>query len=153
MRSDPTQVDGDHDDLTDLEEIELELNAFDSDEDIEGLGDGAEQAWGTDPLRQDTDSDSYSDFYEVQRIADGYHPREHNLKIEKTDWLQQFSIGLLCGDNHVCHRDTIPWILGNLASGFLVFGDVRDFVASAIEGRWMNAAFLGSPQFPSTAMA
>lgn len=141
--SDPASSDGDADGLSDTEELELELNPLDADMDRDGLDDGLEIEWGTHALIEDTEHDGYKDGYEAENLDGGFDPLEINLPIDPETWQQEYYLGFLCGDNDVCRRPTMPWLLGNIASGILFFGDVRDIVASIAESRVIDTLIVG----------
>jgi len=68
----PALLDADGDGLTDAEEITASTSSTNPDTDGDGLGDREEvKVYGTDPLRTDTDGDSFLDGAEV---AGGYNP-------------------------------------------------------------------------------
>jgi hypothetical protein len=141
--SDPGSNDGDNDGLSDAEELELELNPLDADMDNDDLEDALEIEWGTNALIADTEADGHPDGYEARHLDEGLDPLEVNLPVDAETWQQEFALGFLCGDNDVCRRPTVPWLLGNVISGFLFFGDVRDIVASAGERRWVDTGIIG----------
>ncbi|MDA7881751.1 hypothetical protein N9A94_05550 [Akkermansiaceae bacterium] len=64
-------LDGDNDDLSNLEEFQNNLDPADADSDDDNLNDGAELLAGTDPRNSDTDGDTISDGTEV---IDGTSP-------------------------------------------------------------------------------
>ncbi|HMO11833.1 MAG TPA: hypothetical protein PKB06_10115, partial [Actinotalea sp.] len=43
----------------------------------------------------------------------------------------------------------MAWLTGNITSGILVFGDVRDIVAATLEGRWIDTAIIGVGFIPA----
>lgn len=147
--SDPASSDGDVDGLSDTDELELGLNPLDADMDRDGLDDGLEIEWGTDALVEDTEHDGYTDGYEAENLDDGLDPLEINLPIDPETWQQEFFLGALCGDNDICRRPTIAWLLGNLSSGLLIYGDVRDIFASVAEGRWIDTGLIGLGLIPA----
>ena len=70
--SDLSNIDADHDGLTDAEEKTLGTNPNNPDTDGDGLTDGEEvNVYKTNPLNPDTDGDGYSDGEEVRN---GYNP-------------------------------------------------------------------------------
>lgn len=139
--SNPREEDGDFDGLVDFEEIEVGMNALNADPDGDGLIDSLEEAYGTFAQMYDTDSDGFNDFYEVTHETDGFDPWQWNEPITGYEWLSEFALGMFCGDIDVCIRDTIPWMVGNIASGIAVFGDVRDGIAALFRGDVLSAAF------------
>ena len=136
MVSDPADVDGDHDGLTDTEEVESgNYNPLNADPDGDGLEDGGEADWGINPFVADYDHDGFLDGHEDLNANSGLDPTVHNTVISNDYYIEHFLLGAFCGDINYCRRDTIPWLLGNLTSSFLVYGDVRDLVSAAVEAR------------------
>lgn len=148
LRSDPTETDGDADGVPDSEEFDLELNALHGDEDADGLDDSLEFQWGTLPTFWDSDMDGVSDEEETYRVYEGYDPLIYNEQISPTAYIEEFSLGLFCGDNSVCRRPTVPWLAGNILSGVLVFGDVRDLLASLLEREYVSTTFIAVGLIP-----
>ncbi|MGL5858844.1 MAG: fibronectin type III domain-containing protein [Angustibacter sp.] len=149
VRSAPTTPDGDGDGLPDVEELEAGLPALVYDTDRDGLSDGEEADWGTNPLTSaDTDADGYSDAHEAAHAHQGHDPTVPMPAVDKATIQRDVALGFFCGDNTVCRRDSLAWLTGNIASGLLVFGDVRDTVASLIEGRYGNATILAAGMIP-----
>lgn len=140
--SDPQSEDGDGDDIADVDEVEVGLNPLNADPDGDGLDDGGEAAWGTDPRNRDLDADGYLDGYEADHAEEGYDPLEQNERVSTETWVSQFSLGAFCGDVEVCRRPTIAWLTGNIASGVLVYGDLRDLIWSIFEGDYGNTAII-----------
>lgn len=65
-------TDSDNDDLSDTEEKQIGTDSNDPDSDGDLLSDGDEKkVWRTDPLKIDSDNDSYAD---GEEIANGYNP-------------------------------------------------------------------------------
>lgn len=139
--SDPASVDGDSDGLDDRSEVESNMNPLNADPDHDGLSDSEEEMWGTFGQLYDTDSDGFSDLFEVRNEADGYDPWEMNKQVSEFEWLNEAAIGFFCGEVDICSMSTIPWLVGNLASGLLVFGDLRDAIALTIKGDYVAATF------------
>lgn len=154
--SDPSSTDGDRDGVDDVEEVDSNLNALDADEDSDGLNDSEEREWGTFPMLADTDSDNYQDGFEAHFVDSGFDPVNRNEMLPQQEWLADFALGAFCGDNDVCRRDTIPWLVGNVLSSIAIYGDVRDFVAGLLQGNWLNAGVIAIgfiPYFGDTAEA
>lgn len=149
VRSDPGSVDGDDDGLSDAEELDTQnLNALHSDQDGDGLLDGGEAEAGLNPFVADFDHDGFSDAHEVEYAEHGFDPTVYNDVVSETQYIEDFTLGMFCGDNNVCRRDSIAWLSGNIASGLLVYGDVRDFVAAVLEIRVGDAALIAVGAVP-----
>lgn len=146
--SDPSSADGDHDGLRDTDENDGETDPLRPDWDGDGLNDGEEEYWGTGAKQSDTDADGWTDGFEAANFGNdystsgGFDPTARNDRIHRTDYIADFALGAFCGDNSVCRRDTVPWLAGNLLSGVLVYGDVRDLVAGLLEGEYVNSSLL-----------
>lgn len=110
-----------------------------ADNDYDGLNDGDEEVFGTFSTLVDTDFDGYTDGYEAQRLADGFDPATPTKIYSPDVWLNEFAPGMFCGDVDYCRIDSIPWLLGNIASGVLVFGDVRETISGVLTGNWPAA--------------
>jgi len=85
LNQDLTRIDTDQDGLSDAQEFDLETNPRLVDSDNDGLSDWEEHAiFGTDPLNDDTDGDTYLDGEEVQN---GYDPNGSGklLNFEQTE--------------------------------------------------------------------
>ncbi|MGJ7440504.1 hypothetical protein [Aquipuribacter sp. MA13-6] len=142
MVSNPLLEDSDGDDLSDTTELEYGTNALWYDSDSDGLDDASEIVWGTDPLEPNSDDDQWSDAHEVENFNDGFDPVVFDHPVTPQEWYDDFLVGAFCGEAaSACSRDTIPWLAGSLASSLLVYGDVRDFFASAYQGEPLNATF------------
>lgn len=142
VRSDPRSADGDGDGLPDMEEIDANWNALNADPDGDGLNDAVEAEIGTFPTLVDTDGDSFTDEFENSHLDEGYDPLEHNDVVPTEEWLNDVTLGAFCGDNDVCRRDSIPWLVGNIFSSVAIYGDIRDFVAATLEGNTLNQLFI-----------
>ena len=140
MVSNPSFPDGDWDGLSDLEEIEFRMDPLSPDMDSDGVLDGMELLNGTFPYMQNSDKDSYLDIYEIVHRSEGYDPIVFNPRLTGVEWVGEALLGWSCGDFDVCGRPTVPWLIGNLVSGLMIFGDIRDAVANYTEGRYVNAA-------------
>jgi len=136
--SDSSEVDSDYDGLPDTEELEGLINPLNPDFDGDGLIDGLEELNGTSASRWDTDLDGFADLYEVQHQIDGYIPTEFDEAITPDQWKSEFFLGFFCGDVTYCQRESAAWFGGNLASGILVFGDLRDGLAQSLRGDWVG---------------
>jgi hypothetical protein len=146
VHSSPRDADGDNDGLGDLDEYELGYNALDPDQDLDFADDGEELIWGTSPLVADTDGDGFNDRFEIDSQDKGFHPAEWDERLSEWVWLQDISQGLICGD--FCPGDRIGWLIGSLLSGYLVLGDVRDLISSAINGNPISGTFIAVGLIP-----
>jgi hypothetical protein len=133
VRSDPRLEDTDGDGVEDPLEVDEGTDGRTKDSDFDGLGDFDERDLATDPANRDTDGDAYSDHFEHANLDQGYDPVTFTLTQSRLSYLGDFTFGATCGDLFAfCRRDTVAWLLGNLVSGFAVYGDVRDAIGSAI---------------------
>ncbi|UZN04803.1 fibronectin type III domain-containing protein [Cellulomonas sp. S1-8] len=149
MLSDPDQVDGDHDGIRDTEEVEsTNFNPLNGDADDDGLLDGGEVDWGTNPYVADFDHDGFPDGQEAMNADSGFEPTIYNEVMSDDQYVKDVYLGMFCGDNNVCRRDSIPWLAGNLTSSFLIFGDVRDVVSATSENRRDDAMLAASSFIP-----
>ena len=140
--SDPNNPDSDDDGLDDPDESELVSWPLHQDRDADGLLDGDEIQWGTFPSLPDSDMDGWTDSEEADPSNYGrLDPVNYNEKKSRTWWLHHAELGFFCGDNEVCRRDSIPWLVGNVASGYLIFGDIRDIAWSVTEENYGWAGF------------
>ncbi|MEZ0167004.1 discoidin domain-containing protein [Kineococcus sp. LSe6-4] len=141
--SNPRRVDSDNDGLQDSEEFELHSPALAADTDRDGIKDGEEFQWGTRWHDADSDGDGRDDWFETRWVDEGWDATRWQEPVDKYQYVNDFALGFLCGDNSVCARGTLAWLAGNLASSYLVFGDVRDIVAAGLERDWANVALVG----------
>ncbi|WP_161972366.1 fibronectin type III domain-containing protein [Glaciihabitans arcticus] len=137
--SNPAEEDSDYDNLTDVMEFQLGLNALNGDSDWDQVTDEIEEINGSSSEQPDSDFDSFDDRFEIINVADGYDPTEPTPVVSKWVWMDDFAVGFTCGEMEFCNRGTMAWLGGNIASGLLVFGDVRDMVALASRGDWVGA--------------
>jgi hypothetical protein len=132
----PNEADSDGDGITDAEEIENGLNPSVADSDGDGLSDYDEFEAGTDPLNADSDGDGDQD-------GDDDDPLAYDAG------LGQVVQGAACGDSTWwgCPDDDDPvraslaYFTGQMLTGLLAVGDIRDFVAAILRGQWGNAAW------------
>lgn len=139
--SDPLVADTDGDTLTDAAEADAGLDPRDPDLDDDGLRDGYElDVTGTDPESADTDGDTLTDAYEdANRETQGLDPLSPDEQISTSDYLADFAKGAAGGE--LAPSDSLAWLAGNLASGFVPGGiaDIRDAVGSALNGDWVGS--------------
>jgi hypothetical protein len=132
----PNAADSDGDGLTDAEEIEQGLNPISTDSDGDGLADDEEIEQQTDPLNPDTDQDGHED-------GDDGDPRSYDAGVD------DIAAGAICGDATwlMCPDDDDPvrasleYFTGQILTGLIAVGDVRDFVAAILRGQWGDAAW------------
>lgn len=148
VRSDPEMADSDLDGLLDFEELEVNMNPLMGDGDGDGLSDSREELYGTYAQLADSDHDGKHDGYEIAHAAEGWDPLLYNAPVSPMEWLNEFGLGFFCGDIEICVRDTIPWLVGSIASGIAVFGDVRDAIVNTIQGNYLAAAFCAAGLIP-----
>lgn len=143
--SDPTKKNSDRDTLTDLEEFEFS-DPLRADTDNDGLNDDEERTENTNPERRDTDGDGRSDDYELDNSDNGFDPHFVEIKTTKWDYTKDFLCGFAFGPGGsgflgaVDCADSIPALTGEILSGILVFGDIRDLINSLIDGDIVNAS-------------
>lgn len=135
--------DGDGDGLLDTEELELGLDPLSWDVDTDMVSDGDEALWGTSPERGDTDGDQRSDWVEIEFADEGLDPTVFNERVSETKFLEDAATGFICGEFEGCQVYSIGWLVGNIASGVLIFGDIRDIIAHAQQGDEFEAALSG----------
>lgn len=138
-KSSPTIVDSDGDGLTDAEEESLGLKKYSSDSDYDGLSDLIEIYTGYDPLNNNPDGDTYDDKEEYERDMDpfAYEKRWY-------EQLKDLLAGATCGDYGQSMVDwglmeertfnSLGYLSGHIASGAVVYGDIRDFAATTSQG-------------------
>ncbi|WP_181408270.1 fibronectin type III domain-containing protein [Schumannella sp. 10F1B-5-1] len=140
VTANPKKVDSDSDGASDFDEVDLGMNALQPDMDYDGANDGRELTWGSDPLRTDSDSDGYTDNVEIDGIGNGYDPIVFTDRVSDIALLQDISVGFICGE--YCPSDSLGWLIGNLISGYLIFGDVRDAVSFLGEADFLSAGLI-----------
>jgi von Willebrand factor type A domain/Bacterial TSP3 repeat len=143
--SNPSVADTDDDGLSDTDEYRLALNPLARDTDGDGLADGDEvgaRGFGpgtqTDPTSVDTDGDGLSDYDEVRDAGrQGLDPLVRDWR----GWAfhREFMRGLLLGD--LTDIDTVPALVGQMASGLVPIADLRDAIANVAKGDWVGAGF------------
>ena len=120
-RSDPNSSDTDGDTIPDADEIEMGLRPDSPDSDNDGLDDDVELERNTNPLEMDSDGDGELD-------GEDKNPRSYDGGFE------EFAKGFSCGDQDTgdCPRADDPmraskeYLAGQLASGGMLAGDIRD---------------------------
>jgi len=139
--SNPTKVDTDGDTILDPDEYRLTTDAFSRDTDNDAITDNLEiNTYETDPTNPDSDGDGLTDTYEILNSAEGFDP---NIFDYKANWknralfMAELSKGAVLGD--IIDIDTSLELYGQIAGGFFVITDVRDFVANIFKGEWISA--------------
>lgn len=152
--SDPTSADTDGDDLGDADEYFLGTDAYRKDTDDDGLADRSEVAFGSDPTTTTPDGDSYSDLEEYEDELDPFAydlslgERSSALKAGLTygDWL--WGAENIGGMNEQ-QLQSLPYLIGHLGSGALVYGDVRDLISGLADGDFSEAALAAGAMVPA----
>lgn len=136
VSSNPRQTDSDADGLTDYDEVEQGTDPRSTDHDGDGLGDDAELNLGTDASNSDTDGDGYSDSYETDHGDQGFDELTYTHTQSKLDYVKDFACGATIGDFNVlfigCDQSSVAWLAGDIASGFLAVGNIRDAISALI---------------------
>ncbi|GEO95536.1 VWA domain-containing protein [Kocuria turfanensis] len=144
--TDPTRADTDGDDLPDSDEAGIGPDPRNRDTDGDGLDDFTEVDAGYDPEAADGDGDGMNDAVED---AQGTDPEVYDL--ETSEKVAAFLGGLVFGDagdswaaDAVGLTDELEssswYLLGWIASGVLVVGDVRDVLYGLGTGQFGAAA-------------
>lgn len=143
IKSSPSIADTDNDGLMDSEEEEYGTKPYSSDSDNDKLNDGWEIFAGYDPLNRNPDGDSFDDRQEYEKQLDPFI-------YDKVwyDYVKDILAGATCGD---FGQKLVAWglmkettfksmgyLVGQIASGFLMFGDIRDALGSLV-----NMDFVG----------
>ncbi|MDF2563256.1 MAG: hypothetical protein K0R99_4702 [Microbacterium sp.] len=142
-RSNPTKVDTDNDNLSDLAEIGHGTSAWHRDLDRDGYTDSEEvELHSTEPFNADTDVDGHDDPYEVERLGER-DPLLFEREVLWYEYFGDFSSGALCGDitglGGFCDPRTEAFIWGVVAGGFIPLIDIRDIVANLANGDMIMA--------------
>lgn len=129
------EADFDGDGLTDLEELSHGTFIYFPDTDSDGLNDGIEADIGSNPYDGNADGDSYNDLEEYNQGTD---PDLYD-KVW-TDYVQEVLLGASVNEFGETFVDwgwmdeetfnSIPYLIGQLVSGYLVYGDIVDLVAN-----------------------
>lgn len=144
--SDPSRADTDGDGLSDAQELDSDTHPRIADSDGDGLNDLVELAAEFDPTESNADGDHDLDAEEFDRGSD---PFLYDFDLNGS--LHAALSGLVFGD--AWDSDLARWALvnvnvasngwylvGSLASGFVVVGDLRDLIYGVAIGAWGAAA-------------
>lgn len=148
--SNPEKTDTDGDGISDADELYLDTDALNKDSDSDGLSDSDEiLKYGSDPLLFNTDGDNFSDYFEANHANENdptgfvkYNPTLYNFN--DAEFKAEFLKGMIYGDldenaNFVANP-SVPQLLGNIASGVLVYGDARNLVTNLAEKNFFSAS-------------
>jgi hypothetical protein len=151
--SDPTLADSDADSLDDASEFLNDTDPFDRDTDRDGLTDDVENEFDSDPTSVNIDGD---DFTDSEEFAKQLHPMEYDL----TGFQASAAMvgGFVFGDweggarrigrLNDQQRQSFQYIAGQIASGIVLIGDVRDFLTNAGGGNFGGAALSAAGLIP-----
>lgn len=140
----PIERDSDGDEVGDGDEYFLDTDPRLQDTDADGLLDNVELDFGSDPTRDNVDDDSYSDKEEYERSS---NPLAYDLT--RGQALRAFLGGAAAGDSERLarlarlgdeQRQSPEYLAGQIAGGFIGFGDVRDIAADVGDGDFVGAA-------------
>lgn len=133
----PKLTDSDLDGISDAEEYYTDIDPRSPDTDGDGVFDQLEVNLGSDPTSANPDGDEWTDAEEVER---GLNPTGYDLT--RGESLGAFAIGTLAGNWSWGARElgrlndaqlqSPEYLAGQVVSGFLGFGDVRDAIGSAV---------------------
>ncbi|WP_199731966.1 VWA domain-containing protein [Cellulomonas triticagri] len=145
--SDPRKPDTDGDGLGDAQERDVESHPRLRDSDVDGLDDLTEIEAGFDPISFDADGDGR---FDDQEYTDGSDPFAYDFDLAGN--VHATLSGFWFGDawdstaarwaQVTVEVASNEWyLLGQLGSGYVVLGDVRDLVYDSWKGRWGDAAW------------
>ncbi|HEY0215832.1 MAG TPA: hypothetical protein VGC57_05520, partial [Cellulomonas sp.] len=145
--ADPTKPDTDGDGLGDAQEWDGETHPRLTDTDGDRLGDLAEVEAGFDPVEFDADGDGRHD---DQEMEDGSDPFAYDFGLAES--VHAALSGFVFGDAWdswaarlaQVTTDTASnewYLIGQVGSGLIVLGDLRDLVHGVGTGAWGNAAW------------
>ena len=150
--SDPTRVDTDADGLEDIGELDAQTKPRSKDSDRDGLSDTEELAIEFDPLDSNPDGDTFDDSEEQQQGSD---PFGYDLTVLESGGA--LLAGFVFGDAwdtglarfagvNLGQASSLWYLIGQLVSGYVVIGDVRDLVYNVATASW-GAALLTAVAF------
>lgn len=138
--SSPTTKNTDSDGIEDGDEVHLGTSPLVTDSDFDKLADNVEIQFGSDPNDFNTDGDLYGDLQEYVKQLD---PLGYDLTGGEAAAASM--AGFIYGDWHDGARgisrltdpqiQSVDYLAGQMMSGVLLFGDVRDAVTNALEGK------------------
>lgn len=149
--SSPKTSDTDSDGLDDASEVHLGASPLSKDTDNDGLSDPDELTFGSDPSDSNADADTYGD---KQEKGKGLDPNGYDLN----EWEASGAAmgGFIFGDwswgaEHVGRltpnqRQSLQYLSGQIVSGIVVVGDVRDIIANVGAGD-LGGALLSAAGF------
>lgn len=141
--SKPVEFDTDGDGIGDGDEYFLDMNPRSRDSDDDGLLDDLELDFGSDPTLDNPDDDSYSDQEEYDRDSD---PFAYDLG--RVEAVAALVVGATVGDWEWGARrvgmddaqlQSPEYLAGQIASGFIGVGDIRDIAANIGRGDLVGA--------------
>ena len=133
LLSNPLEQDTDGDGIPDEEEENIGTNPTSEDTDGDGLSDGYEYIYWYDPLDKDPDGDGRLDLQEYQEGTDPY-----TYDKNWDDHLADFVYGFVAVD-FIKEADSLPMIMGRIASSCIPYVDIRDVVGNLVNGDYAFA--------------
>jgi hypothetical protein len=154
--TDPASADTDGDGLSDADEIAAGTDPLLGDSDDDGLSDHEELELGSDPRKADTDGDGVPDGQELEQDSDPFNPDtdgdgendgEDGDPLKYDGNAGDAVKGAVCGDSTVLFcpdeddpsRASAQYILGQILSGLVAVGDIRDGVDALLHGKFGDA--------------
>lgn len=138
--------DTDGDGLDDLDEMDFGTSLLSIDTDNDGLDDLMEYDLGFNPFETNIDGDTYNDYEEYLKNLDPFiydqTPDEFRESVGLGFAYGDFNeyaveIGLMTEDQ----IDSGGYLVGHILSGFLGFGDIRDFFGCTGKEDWFGMSF------------
>ena len=150
--TDPSKADTDGDGVPDADELAAGTDPKVADTDGDGLSDREEAELGTDARKGDTDGDGVPDGQELDQDSDPFDPDtdgdgkpdgEDDDPLKYSGSAGDAVKGAVCGDSSALFcpdaddpsRATPEYILGQILSGLVAVGDIRDGIDALIGGR------------------
>lgn len=142
ITSNPKNIDTDGDGLSDDIEYYEDTDPKIGDTDDDGLNDGIEYNLGTDPFIIDSDNDGYSDGFEYYH---GYDPTVAEDHMDPLLISREIVLGAIFGEYYSDDpgHGNIFYLVGWMASGYIVLGDIRDISHSISNGDSLGTALNG----------
>jgi Mg-chelatase subunit ChlD len=142
--SDPRYADTDSDGLGDYDETAHGTEARLADFDGDLLSDGEEVQANTSPDDADSDNDGRSDRHEAFNLDQGLDPLVRETTQSKLDYVKHFVCGATIGEFDLffsgCDTRNLAWLAGQIVSGLIAIGDVRDLIVSTLKLDIVGAA-------------